>query len=92
MKKTGEKTRIVLFGDNAYLNSPYMATPFPHVSSAIPEQKSKGSYSFNQSQIRIQVECGFGNSSSGVEHFTMPVTQNISKQRIIEMIKSLTKL
>ena len=32
MKKDADKERYVLFGDNAYLNTSYMATPFPNVS------------------------------------------------------------
>ena len=32
MKQDGNKPRFVLFGDNAYLNSSYMATPFTNVS------------------------------------------------------------
>ena len=38
---------LSLYGDNAYLNSPFMATPFPNVSSG-----SKDDYNFFQSQVR----------------------------------------
>jgi DDE superfamily endonuclease len=37
---------LVIFGDNAYLNSPYMATPFPGVSAG-----SKDDYNFYHSQV-----------------------------------------
>ena len=37
---------LVLFGDNAYLNSPYMATPYSNVSSG-----SKDDYNFFHSQV-----------------------------------------
>ena len=46
---------FVLFGDNAYLNSHYMVTPFPNVSSG-----SKDDFNFFHSQLRIPVECAFG--------------------------------
>ncbi len=45
----------VLFGDNAYLNSHYMVTPFPNVSSG-----SKDDFNFFHSQLCIRVECAFG--------------------------------
>jgi len=40
------KPGLVLFGDNAYLNSVYMATPFPGVSAG-----SKDDYNFYHSQV-----------------------------------------
>ena len=46
---------LVLFGDNAYLNSKYMVTPYPNVSSG-----GKDDYNFYHSQLRIRVECAFG--------------------------------
>jgi len=46
---------LVLFGDNAYLNSHFMVTPYPNVSS-----ESKDDYNFYHSQLRIRVECCFG--------------------------------
>ncbi len=49
------KNGLVLFGDNAYLNTSYMATPFPNVSS-----DSKDDYIFFHSQVCIQVECTLG--------------------------------
>ena len=38
---------LSLYGDNAYLNSPFMATPFPNVSKG-----PKDDYNFYQSQVR----------------------------------------
>ena len=49
------KKELVLFGDNAYFNTSYMATPFPNVSSGY-----KDDYNFFQSQLHIRVECSFG--------------------------------
>ena len=53
------KNSVVLFGDNAYLNSRYLATPFSNVSGN-EEQKTKDDYNFFHSQLRIQVKCAFG--------------------------------
>lgn len=39
---------LTLFGDNAYLNTKYMATPFPNVGKG-----HKDNYNFYQSQVRI---------------------------------------
>ena len=59
MKKDGNKPRFVLFGDNAYLNSSYMATPYPNVSGD-PGKKTKDDYNIYHSQLCIRVECSFG--------------------------------
>ncbi len=50
--------RFVLFGDNAYLNAPYMATPFTNVSGNA-NQAAEDSYNFYHSQLHIRVECCF---------------------------------
>ena len=52
MKKDSDKQRFVLFGDNAYLNSLYIATPYPIVSNE-PDQKTKDDYNFYHSQLSI---------------------------------------
>ena len=39
------KNGYVLFGDNAYLNSPYMATPYSNVSDN-PNKRSEDNYNF----------------------------------------------
>ena len=42
---------LVLFGDNAYLNSNVMATPYPNVAGFDKEQ-SKDNYNFYHSQVK----------------------------------------
>ncbi len=49
------KKGLVLFGNNAYLNTRYMAMPFPNFSSG-----SKDDYNYFHSQVCVQVECTFG--------------------------------
>jgi DDE superfamily endonuclease len=46
---------LCIFGDNAYVNTKYMATPYKSVSEG-PED----SYNFYHSQLRINIECAFG--------------------------------
>ena len=53
------KPGYVLVGDNAYLNSSYMATPYFNVSGK-PNKKIEDNYNFYHSQLRIRVECAFG--------------------------------
>ena len=45
---------LCLFGDNAYVNSSYMATPFLSANTL------QDTYNFFHSQLRIRVECAFG--------------------------------
>ena len=47
---------LCLFGDNAYVNTKYMATPYPNVSNDI----ERDAYNFYHSQLRINIECAFG--------------------------------
>ena len=43
---------LVIFGDNAYLNSSFMATPYPNVAARATEMhKSQDSYNFYHSQV-----------------------------------------
>jgi hypothetical protein len=44
-----------LFGDNVYVNTTYMATPFKAVFSG-----EKDDYNFYHSQLHITVKCAFG--------------------------------
>ena len=80
MKKDGEKERFVLFGDNAYLNTSYMATPFPNVAGN-EDMKSKDNYNFYHSQLRIQIECAFGMlvQRFGLLRMAMPKKLSIKK-------------
>ena len=81
----------VLFGDNAYLNSSYMATPYPNVANN-PAHKSNDKYNFYHSQLRIRVECAFGMLVQrwGLLRSAMP--RNISVRRVIAMVNALMKL
>lgn len=41
---------LVIFGDNAYLNTKYMATPYPNIAGR-DKEKSKDNYNFYHSQV-----------------------------------------
>lgn len=58
MQHDGSKERFLLFGGNAYLNTPYMATPFTNVAGD-PNHIAEDAYNFYHSQLRIRVhsEC-----------------------------------
>jgi len=47
---------LCLFGDNAYVNDFYMATPFP----AVKVDSYHDNYNYFHSQLRICIECAFG--------------------------------
>ncbi len=78
---------LVLFGDNAYLNSKFMVTPFPNVSSG-----SKDNFNFFHSQLCIQVECGFGMLVGHWGILRSAIPQNISLTRTIALVHALAKL
>ena len=46
---------LVLYGDNAYVNCQYMASPFLRTTSG-----AKDNFNFYHSQVRINIECAFG--------------------------------
>jgi hypothetical protein len=43
-------TGLVLFGDNAYLNTKYMTTPYPNIVGR-DQDKNKDNYNFYHSQV-----------------------------------------
>ena len=83
--------RFVLFGDNAYLNTPFMATPFTNVSGDA-NCAAEDSYNFYHSQLRIRVECAFGMLVQrwGILRTAMP--RNIRIQKITALVTALAKL
>jgi len=78
---------MVLFGDNAYLNTKYMATPYTNVAAG-----SKDNYNYYHSQLRIRVECCFGilTQKWGILRTAMP--PNMSIRRNVALVNALAKL
>jgi len=78
---------LCLFGDNAYLNSQFMATPFTAVSSG-----TRDSYNFYHSQLRINIECAFGMFVNRWSILRRCMPMNLSIKRIIAMTMAMAKL
>ena len=76
-----------LFGDNAYINTPYMATPFKNVSSG-----SRDHYNFYHSQLRIRVECAFGMLTQRWSILRAPLPVGISISKCVSLVNALAKL
>jgi hypothetical protein len=78
---------LVLFGDNAYINTHFMATPFTNVSSG-----SKDDYNFYHSQLRIRIECAFGMFVKRWGILRTAIPQRITIQKTVAMVNALAKL
>jgi len=85
------KDGLVFFGDNAYLNSTFMATPYSNVSGN-PNKKSEDNYNFYHSQLRIRVECVFGMLAArwGILRTAMPSKYTVTKS--IGLVFALARL
>ncbi len=78
---------LVLFGDNAYINTPFMAMPFTNVSSG-----SKDNYNFYHSQLRIRVECDFGKFVKRWGILLAAMLSGITIKKTVAMVNALAKL
>jgi hypothetical protein len=78
---------LCLFGDNAYLNTAYMATPFPAVSGG-----SKDAYNFYHSQVRIRIECAFGMLTHRWAILRSPIPMKVPVHKTVALVLSLAKL
>ena len=82
---------LVIFGDNAYLNTKYMATPYPNIAGK-DQEKSKDNYNFYHSQVRIRIECAFGMLVQRWGTLRMAMPKGIGLARIIALVNALAKL
>ncbi len=78
---------LCIFGDNAYVNTPYMATPYPNVSGG-----DKDSYNFYHSQVRIRVECCFGMLSQRWGLLRAAIPKGITLSKTVRLVMALAKL
>ena len=78
---------LCFFGDNAYINALFMATPFAGTSGG-----TKDAYNFYHSQVRIRIECAFGMLTQrfGILRKAIPV--NIPISRAVALVMALAKL
>ena len=91
MKQDGENERFVLFGDNAYLNTAYMATPFTNVAND-PNRVAEDNYNFYHSQLRIRVECAFGMLVQRWGILRMAIPQHVGVRKVVALVNALAKL
>jgi DDE superfamily endonuclease len=78
---------LCLFGDNAYLNAPYMATPYAAVSGG-----TKDAYNFYHSQLRIRIECAFGIFTHRWSILRSAIPMNVSIRKTVSLVIALAKL
>ena len=78
---------LAIYGDNAYINTPFLVTPEKGVSTG-PED----AYNFFQSQLRINIECAFGMLVHrwGCLRKALPV--NLSIEKVTALILCLCTL
>ena len=76
-----------LFGDNAYVNTPYMCTPWRHVRGGF-----KDAMNFYHSQVRINIECAFGLLVHRWGILRKPMPVNIQVHKITSLVLALCKL
>ena len=75
---------LCLFGDNAYVNTTFMATPYPNVSRG-----TKDSYNFYHSQLRINIECAFGILVNRWGILRCPSPQGFTILKVCRMVECL---
>jgi hypothetical protein len=80
-------TGLCLFGDNAYLNTSYMATPYTGAAAG-----SKDAYNFYHSQVRIRIECAFGMLTHRWSMLRKALPMGISLRRSVALVVALAKL
>lgn len=78
---------LCIFGDNAYVNSPFLCTPYPNVSGG-----EKDAYNFFHSQLRIRVECAFGMLVQRWGILRGAIPRGISIGKTTSLVVSLTRL
>ena len=78
---------LCIFGDNAYLNTPYMATPYPAVSGG-----TKDSYNFYHSQLQIRIECAFGILTHRWAILRSAIPMGVTIKKTVALVLALAKL
>jgi hypothetical protein len=76
-----------LFGDNAYINTKFMATPYSGTKGG-----TRDAYNFYHSQLRINIECAFGRFVHRWAVFRAPMQQNVTLQKTSALVVACAKL
>ena len=82
------KEGLCLYGDNAYVNTSYMATPYPNVPIGDP----KDHYNYYQSNVRISIECAFGILVNRWGILRKPLTRLFTVTKINGLINCLASI
>ena len=78
---------LCIFGDNAYLNTPYMATPYAAVSGGTMD-----SYNFYHLQLRIRIECAFGMLTKRWAILRSAIPVGVTVAKTVALVLALAKL
>jgi hypothetical protein len=78
---------LCLFGDNAYVNTQYMITPFKGSVSG-----AKAAFNYYHSSLRINIECAFGMLVHRWSILRKPMPINITVEKTAHMAWALCKL
>jgi DDE superfamily endonuclease len=81
------KPGLCIFGDNAYVNSSYMATPYKSVKDG-----SKDAYNFFHSNCRITIECAFGMLVHRWGILCKPMSTKLPISKVTSLVRCLCRL
>jgi hypothetical protein len=81
------KPGLCIFGDNAYVNTSYMATPYKSVKDG-----SKDAYNFFHSNCRITIECTFGMLVHRWGILCKPMSTKLPISKVTSMVRCLCRL
>jgi hypothetical protein len=78
---------LCIYGDNAYVNAPYMVIPFKGCSDG-----HKDAFNYFHSSLRINIECAFGMLVHRWGMLRKPIPMNISVGVATSLVMCLCKL
>ena len=78
---------LVIFGDLAYVNNYYMVTPYKNVRAG-----DKDNFNFYHSQLRINIECAFGQLVHRWPILRRPLSANFGVKKQIALVHALCSL
>jgi hypothetical protein len=81
------KPALCIFGDNAYVNTPYMGTPYKSVRDG-----SKDAYNYFHSNCRITIECAFGMLVHRWGILCKPMSTKLPISKVISIVRCLCRL
>lgn len=81
------KPGLLIYGDNAYVNTMYMVSPFRQVSEG-----PKDAFNFYHSQLRITIEGAFGMLVHKWGCLRKPLPTNIAVSKLCRLVLALCKL